>query len=171
MDDTRTWYLLKHDDGALFGPVSFFQLKQWAAEAQISPLDKISTDQQSWMKAPMLPELKMDYLIQVSPEQFYGPTTLGAVREFIQMGEIAQSTRLINCCDGTELVLEEIEELAQIPIPEERPIRTSIRVNLQQRIRELEESLMEERRARETAEHLIAKLEARLAGINKAAAI
>jgi hypothetical protein len=72
----------------LFGPISFDQLKQWAMEAQISPLDKVSTDQTNWMKAPMVPGLEMDYLVEVSADQFYGPTTLGAVREFLQMGEI-----------------------------------------------------------------------------------
>ena len=39
---------------------------------------------------------------------------------------------------------------------------SSIRLNLQQRIRELETTLLEERRARENAELLVAKLEARL---------
>jgi hypothetical protein len=41
---------------------------------------------------------------------------------------------------------------------------------LQQRIRELEEALMDERRAREDAEHQIAKLETKLAEITRAAA-
>jgi hypothetical protein len=40
-------------------------------------------------------------------------------------------------------------------------------VNLQKRIRELEETLMEERRAREMAEHLVGKLEAKLAEITR----
>ena len=52
-----------------------------------------------------------------------------------------------------------------------QPVRTSIRVNLQQRIRDLEEALMEERRAREQAEHLVEKLEAKLAEITRAASM
>jgi hypothetical protein len=52
-----------------------------------------------------------------------------------------------------------------------RPVRASIRLNLQQRIRELEEALMEERRAREMAEHLIEKLETKLAEITRAASM
>jgi hypothetical protein len=42
-------------------------------------------------------------------------------------------------------------------------VRTSIRLSLQKRIRELEEALMEERRGRETAELRCERLEARLA--------
>jgi hypothetical protein len=52
-----------------------------------------------------------------------------------------------------------------------QPVRTSIRINLQQRVRDLEEALMEERRAREQAEHLVEKLEAKLADINRAASL
>jgi hypothetical protein len=169
-DETQSWYLLKHDDGSLFGPISFDQLKQWAMDAQISPLDKISTDQTNWIKSPMLPGLEMDYLVEVSADQFYGPTTLGAVREFLQMGEIHGDTRVTNCRDGTDLPLRDVPNL--MPRSEEdevRPVRASIRLNLQQRIRELEEALMEERRAREMAEHLIEKLETKLAEITRAA--
>jgi hypothetical protein len=169
-DENQSWYLFKNEDESVFGPVPFEQLKEWAVEAQISPLDKVSTDQQNWMKAPMVPELEMDYLIEVSPDQHYGPTTLGAVREFLQMGEIHADTRITNCKDGTDLPLREIPGvLPQAESDEVRPVRTSIRLNLQQRIRELEEALMEERRAREMAEHLVEKLETRLAEITRTA--
>jgi hypothetical protein len=170
-DENQTWYLIKNEDQSIFGPISFQQLKEWAVEAQISPLDKVSTDQHTWFKAPMVPELEMDYLIEVSPDQFYGPTTLGAVREFLGMGEINSETRITNCKDGTELPLREVPALMPTTdqTEEARPVRTSIRLNLQQRIRELEEALMEERRAREVAEHMVEKLEARLADITRVA--
>src|SRR4051794_24103564 len=99
-DETQNWYLLKNDDGSVFGPITFSQLKQWAVEAQVSPLDKVSIDEQNWVRAPMVPELEMDYLVEVSPDQYYGPTTFGAVREFLQMGEINGDTLVTNCRDG-----------------------------------------------------------------------
>lgn len=171
-DDTQTWYLLKNDDDSVFGPIPFAQLKAWADDAQVSPLDKVSTDQQTWIKAPMVPELGMDFLVEVSPDQFYGPTTLGAVREFLEAGEIHSETRVTNCRDGSDAALKDIPGLLpQASEEEARPVRTSIRLNLQQRIRELEEALMEERRAREIAEHMLEKLEAKLAEINRAAAL
>jgi hypothetical protein len=172
MDDTQKWYLLKNDDGALFGPIAFEQLREWAMDAQVSPLDKVSTDAHNWVKAPMIPELAMDFLVEVSPDQFYGPTTLGAVREFLSVGEIHGETPITNCRDGTIVRVRDIPELQPAEPPDEsRPVRTSIRVNLQQRIRDLEEALMEERRAREQAEHLLEKLEAKLADINRAASL
>ena len=172
MEDSNKWFLMKHDDGTVFGPISFAQLKQWAVDAQVSPLDKVSQDEQTWIKAPMVPELEMDYLVEVTPEQFYGPTTFGAVREFLTMGEINSETPITNCRDGSVALVREIPEL-QPPQEEDvvQPVRTSIRFNLQQRIRELEEALMEERRGREMAEHMCEKLEAKLAEITRAASL
>ena len=173
MESAPTWYLMKNDDGTIFGPITFEQLHLWASDAQVSPLDKVSNDEKTWMKAPMVPELGMDYLIEVSPDQFYGPTTLGAVREFLMIGEINSDTPVTNCRNGSVTVIKDIPDLN---IPEEedntqQPVRTSIRINLQQRVRELEETLMEERRAREQAEHLVERLEAKLNEITRAASL
>lgn len=164
---------MKNEDGSVFGPISFEQLRQWAIDAQVSPLDKVSTDETTWLKAPMLPELQMDFLVEVSPDQFYGPTTLGAVREFLLMGEINDETTVTNCRDGSSRLVRDIPELHAAEEEEEplQPVRTSIRTNLQQRIRDLEETLMEERRAREQAEHLVQKLESKLEEITRAASL
>jgi hypothetical protein len=173
MESAPTWYLMKNDDGSIFGPITFEQLHQWASDAQVSPLDKVSNDEKSWMKAPMVPELGMDYLIEVSPDQFYGPTTLGAVREFLTIGEINAETPVTNCRDGSVTMIKDIAELAVAEEEDatQQPVRTSIRINLQQRVRELEEALMEERRAREQAEHLVERLEAKLNEITRAASL
>jgi len=93
-------------------------------------------------------------------------------RQFV-IGEINADTPVTNCRDGSVTV---IREIAELNIPEEedttqQPVRTSIRVNLQQRVRELEETLMEERRAREQAEHLVERLEAKLNEITRAASL
>ena len=162
MDENQQWCLMKHDDGSVFGPVNFEQLRQWAEDAQISPLDKVSVDESTWVKAPMVPELNMDYLVEVSTDQYYGPTTLGAVREFLLIGEINSETSLTNCANGVEMRVSDLPQL-QPRREEEQPVRTSIRLSLQKRIRELEEALMDERRARENAELRCERLEARLA--------
>lgn len=173
MESAPTWYLMKNDDGTIFGPITFEQLQSWASDAQVSPLDKVSNDEKTWMKAPMVPELGMDYLIEVSPDQFYGPTTLGAVREFLMIGEINADTPVTNCRDGSVSVIKDIPELnvPEVEDTTQQPVRTSIRINLQQRVRELEETLMEERRAREQAEHLVERLEAKLNEITRAASL
>jgi hypothetical protein len=173
MEAAPTWYLMKNEDGSIFGPITFDQLRQWSTDAQVSPLDKVSSDEKTWVKAPMVPELEMDYLIEVSPDQFYGPTTLGAVREFLQLGEVNADTPVTNCRDGSVQAIKDIPgvQIAQEDDEIQQPVRTSIRVNLQQRVRELEEALMDERRAREQAEHLVERLEAKLNEITRAASL
>jgi hypothetical protein len=87
------------------------------------------------------------------------------------MGEITGETAITNSKDGSVVALKEVPELVSATEEEDqtRPLRTSIRFNLQQRIRELEEALMEERRAREDAEHHLAKLEVKLDEITRTA--
>lgn len=170
MDESKNWYLMKYEDGGVFGPVSFEQISQWALDAQISPLDKLSTDEKTWLKAPMIPDLEMDFLIEVSPDQYYGPTTIGALKEFLEMGEIGPDTVIINCRDGSQRTVAEISELQETvqagPKQQEPAVHTNLRVSMQQRIRDLEHSLLEERRAREAAETLVEKLEAKLADLS-----
>jgi hypothetical protein len=101
MDSNAHWFLSKHEDGTVFGPMPFEQVHRWAAAAQIAPHDKLSHDQQTWLKAPMFPELEMDWLVEVTSERYYGPTTLGAVQEFLRLGEIGEETFVINSRDGS----------------------------------------------------------------------
>lgn len=115
----------------------------------------------------MLPELGMDWLVELSSEQLYGPTTLGAIQEFLNTGEINGETILINARDGVNTPVSEIAGLIvpneELEAPElaAEPVRTGIRSSLQQRIRQLESTLLEERRALESLEERYTKLEAR----------
>ena len=167
MEYSTKWFLKKHEDSAVFGPVDFAKLKEWARAAQVSPLDAVSDDRVNWVKAPMLQELHMDYLIQLGDESFYGPTTEEAVQEFLRLGEIGADTVLINCCTGTETTLRQSGFFqGQLPpmdeIAQAEPGRRTIRQNLQQRIRELELLLVERRQQLEMADVRIRHLEKRL---------
>lgn len=102
MSTLENWHLMKHDDSTVFGPVTFEQIKTWAQAAQVSPLDKISRDETTWIKAPMFAELEMDWLLQMSDDHYYGPTTLSSIQEFIKEGEIDEDTLVINCKDGKQ---------------------------------------------------------------------
>ena len=96
-------------------PLPFEQVRRWAAAAQVAPHDKLSHDQQTWLKAPMFPELEMDWLVEVTSERYYGPTTLGAVHEFLRLGEIGEETFVINSCDGSRRQIRELTDLIQLP--------------------------------------------------------
>ena len=164
MDDSARWFLLKQADGNVFGPMPFSHLQQWAADAYISPFDKVSNDETNWVKAPMIAALEMDYLLEIEPGAYYGPTTIGAIREFLASGEIAQDAVLTNCKTGEQKTLSEFPALFQAPA-EGAAACVSAREHLQGRIRELEEALLQERALRKTAEDLRAKAEARVAAL------
>jgi hypothetical protein len=124
---------------------------------------------QTWLKAPMFPELEMDWLVEVTSERYYGPTTLGAVQEFLRLGEIGEDTFIINSCDGSRRQIKELTALIQLPSrpdselasePEEAPPATTMAINLRDRISDLEQSLFEERRALQECEARYRELEA-----------
>jgi hypothetical protein len=108
---SQPWFLRKHQDGSVFGPISFDQLSGWASAAQVAPHDLVSTDQQTWLKAPMVAQLGMDWLVEVTSEHYYGPTTVGAIQEFIRLGDINAETFVINSCDGMRRQIREMPAL------------------------------------------------------------
>ena len=108
----------------------------------------------------MLPQLGMDWLVELTSEHYYGPTTLGALREFIRLGEIDGETVIINTCDGARRQVREMPDLWEIAQPgaDENqfqiqlgdpmgPAVAKMSIRLQERIRDLEQTLQEERRA------------------------
>lgn len=163
------WSLQKHDgEREVFGPMPFAQLRRWASAAQVAPNDCVSSDDVTWMKAPMLAELGMDWLVEVTTERFYGPTTIGAVQEFFRLGEINEETFVINTCDGTRQQVGQLE-MPAIPADESEstaeagPAAEGMAIGPQQRIRELEQALREERRALADAEERCRQLQSQLA--------
>ncbi len=168
----QSWFLRKHEDGTIFGPLRFEQVRRWAAAAQVAPHDKLSHDQQNWLKAPMIPELEMDWLVEVTSDRYYGPTTLGAVREFLRLGEINEETFVINSCDGTRRQIRQLAALLPLPNEQENvwggedeaaddaPAASTMAINLRERISDLEQSLAEERRALREVEERYRDLEA-----------
>jgi hypothetical protein len=161
----QQWFLRKHEDGTIFGPLSFDQLARWAMSAQVAPHDSLSTDQVNWSKAPMLPQLGMDWIVEVTSERLYGPTTLGAIREFLRLGEVNEDAGVINACDATRYVLRDLaEQLAALPPEGEEqidagPASSGMSIAVEDRIRELEQALREERRAYAELESRFRELE------------
>lgn len=104
----QTWYLIKAADNQEYGPISHETLLGWASEAKISPMDKLSNDgRESWLRAPMVRSLQMDWLIQMPDQYLYGPTNIATIQEFLATGEIDENVTLIYCVDGTESRLGE----------------------------------------------------------------
>jgi hypothetical protein len=176
IEHPENWFLKKHDNGEVFGPVPFDKIRDWARSAQVNPQDMLSNDRNIWNRAPMIPEMEMDWLVVVDEHLLYGPTTAEALLEFEQIGEIAPDTHLINSCTGQEIALADTPfyQTSQREPKEEQPLNpllgilpgpgraSSARVNLQKRVRELEAALLDKRRKLMASEETIARLEARI---------
>ncbi len=166
-DHLETWYLKKYDSAEVFGPVRFERILSWALAAQINPQDMVSTDREVWTKAPMNPDLAMDWLVEVSGNLLYGPTTAETLLEFCRIGEVTIETPIINCRTGENMTLGKapffsVEAMVHSPETVPAPPKGGIRVSLQKRVRELESSLLEKRRQLILAKETIAKLEVRV---------
>ncbi len=169
------WFLKKHETGEVYGPVHFDKVQEWARSAQVNPQDMLSTDEIIWTKAPMIADLKMDWLVVVGQNLLYGPTTSGSLMEFARLGEISPDSLIVNSCSGETMALRETDffEESQVEPAAENiieppagkpmfPAPGNIRVSLQKRVRELESLLLEKRRKLVAADETIAKLDARV---------
>jgi len=167
IDHPENWYLKKHETSEIFGPVRFEQIHAWAKAAQVNPQDMVSIDREVWTKAPMIPDFAMDWLIEVSTNLLYGPTTAEALMEFSRLGEITRETHILNCRTGEIMLLSKapfFSEEAMRPAVEgfPQPQKGGIKVNLQKRIRDLETGLIEKSRQLMAAKDTILKLEGKI---------
>jgi hypothetical protein len=103
------WYLLKVSENEIFGPAPLGQLRIWAAEAKISPMDRVSSDnRKTWSRAPMVTELQMDWLVEMPDGFLYGPTSVGTLQEFLATGEIDERTTVINTFENSKSRIDDL---------------------------------------------------------------
>lgn len=169
VEHPESWYLKKHEDSQVFGPVRFAQLLAWASAAQVNPRDMVSTDGTTWNKAPMIAELCMDWLIELSESLLYGPTTSSALMEFARLGEIARNALIVNCRTGEVVTLEAASFFSEASfrpavgeVTTVHPARGGVKISLQKRIRDLEALLMEKQLELHISHDALAKLETRV---------
>ena len=171
-EQTPIWFLRKHGQGEIFGPVSFSQIREWSTGAQINPQDSISSDGVVWTKAPMMTELKMDWLIEVPANPLYGPTTEGALLEFLKEGEIDLNTSIVNCCTGETMTVCEAPFYNKTMVGSDHDSATSadskeIKTNLPKRIHRLETALLEKQGLLNTAKVTMDRLRHRVEELEK----
>ena len=95
------WFL-KKADGAVYGPVDMDTLRTWATDGRVFPDDQISADDDEWIPAPSLPDLKMDWLVSLTNGEWFGPVHLLAVRDLIDSGAADAATAVLVHKDSRE---------------------------------------------------------------------
>ena len=92
MADSGAWYL-KMNDGTIYGPADLNRLQAWARGGRVAPSGQISSDLKSWVPASRMPELGMEWLVEVEQGQYYGPFHPDVIRDLIAQKRIPASAR------------------------------------------------------------------------------
>ena len=84
---------MKMDDGTVYGPADLNRLQAWAREGRVEPSSQISSDRKSWTPASLMPELGMEWLVEVETGGYYGPFHPDVIRDLIAKNRIPASAR------------------------------------------------------------------------------
>ena len=95
---------LKRSDGEVYGPVDLPTLQLWATDGRVAPDDKVSADQKIWVAATDLPELSMDWKVELRDGSIYGPIHLLALRDMIHDGTVSRRAKIKHKQTGEEQV-------------------------------------------------------------------
>ena len=105
------WFL-KKKNGEVFGPIEQAVLQLWAAGGRIAPDDQVSSDQKTWRPAVEVPELGLDWMVELEGGALYGPFHLLALGDLIRDGSVPTTARIIHRITGNRHILHEALVLA-----------------------------------------------------------
>lgn len=112
-----TWRV-RLSNGAVYGPIELDELRTWAEECRLAPGDQVSSDKGHWANAETLPELRMQWMVEMASGEIFGPVHLNAVVDFFHSRLVLPSSRLANRVTGkkstvADLVLPLITDAAR----------------------------------------------------------
>ena len=96
------WYLALDRD-TVFGPVSLGRLCEWAADCRIGPDHRVSRDKQDWRRAKDVPELRMEWTIELADGTRYGPLNAAAVAHLVGDGAADKDAEIVNAGTGKSI--------------------------------------------------------------------
>lgn len=88
---------------AVYGPVSLYVLKEWAALGRIAPGNEVSADEKGWIPAEDLADLQMEWFAHLRTGDDYGPFNILAAPHMVKRGVIDQDSILENRKTGTKV--------------------------------------------------------------------
>jgi len=100
-DAPNTQYRLrKKNETEVFGPMDLEELKTLVDSAYVAPEDEVSGDGENWKHSHEWEVLEMHWKVHMSDGQFYGPTSVGTIKEFFRAGELNKDQELIHAKSG-----------------------------------------------------------------------
>ena len=102
-----SWFLRK-EGRDIFGPEPMPVLVRWAAEGRIAPEDELSEDRSTWVKAPAVQPLRMEWLLDLGEDASYGPLPALAYRDALRQGAISLEARMRHAVSGQEQTFKDL---------------------------------------------------------------
>lgn len=103
--DPETGWCMKGEDETVYGPVSLSELWAWTCQCRVGPLHKISRDKQTWIQAPDLPELRMEWTCTLPDGSTLGPFNPFAFRDMVSDGLVSTDFEVKNRLTGETLTV------------------------------------------------------------------
>ncbi len=124
-DKPDTWFL-KIDEDSIFGPVPLDALREWAEQGRVAPGNEVSPDRETWTKAEAIPELKMQWMVEVVDGDLYGPLNIQALADLLDDGTIRLGAALSNRDTGeTTTVRDKLADILPTLTPPAPAVDTS----------------------------------------------
>lgn len=106
-----TTWRVKLSNGAVYGPINLGELRSWAEECRLAPGDQVSSDTVHWVNAESLPELAMQWMVEMTSGEIFGPVHLHAVVDLFLARLVNPNSRLTNSVTG------EVSTVADLVLP------------------------------------------------------
>lgn len=120
MAGEKIWYV-RLEDGKAYGPADIASLISWAEDGRIGPEAFVSQDRKSWRPILSMPELEMNWLVEVAPGDVFGPFNRAVVSNLFKKGSFAESTRVYRL---HELPIDQdpppVEKIVEKEVPVEK---------------------------------------------------
>jgi hypothetical protein len=87
-------YYLRTPEGTVYGPVDLVTLCLWATDARVIPGCELSERQDVWVPVETVPELRLNWSVQLMDGSFYGPLNLLAIRVLALENSIPANARV-----------------------------------------------------------------------------
>lgn len=100
-------YYLRTPDGTIYGPVDIVTLCIWATDARVIPGCALSERQDAWFPVETLPELRLNWSVQLADGSIYGPLNLLAIRVLASEKSIPPGARLSENGNGRKAILDD----------------------------------------------------------------
>ncbi|GEM_PF-5120217 len=92
---TMSWFV-KSDDGSVYGPVAINEIVDWATQCRIGPGYALSEDKKIWRTVDQIPELKMEWSVELLDGSSYGPLHILAISDLIDDGLAAPNAKIMH---------------------------------------------------------------------------